>query len=583
MTVSRLSATIARRGLALARTLALPPAVCGCSSDGAEDTPTLVAGLDALTDAFGYGPAVSLAAKVLREAGGPILFSRITTGTAGQLGAYSQQGAGSGAAGTLSADGSNTSTAIPALTGTVVDPVAVRIKVTTAGANIAANPKVQISLDGGLTWYPADATDVSATPTAIGDTGLLLAWTDGTFVLNDFWLAVGAACPTPADATGLSVLSLTGTPVDSYDVRIEVTRSATTPSAGTGAVRFSLDGGETYQPEQPVPSSGAVILGDSGITATFSAATLVDGDAYRFKTVAPAFTAAALATTLAAFEEVTVPAHEGVIIVGAIDATYIDEIEASQERLIAASKPRWFLSHARDQGATIQGESVSQWVAALIGATPGFAGAGTAPDFIVVCAGAALVEDPINASLLRRSSLHAIAPRVSAIDVAEHPGRVRSGPLSLDSLVHDLAASSLSALDAQGFMGAQSIQGVEGAYATDRTRAAPGNDLTQFMRVRVMCFAARAAIARFAEEVNETIPVNPDGTIRADVADGLDHALTSYLRRELGARASDAGVAVDRTVNLIDSPTLPFDLSLVPLAYSTAISLRLAFNLRRSA
>ena len=578
MTVSRLTASIARRGLALARTLALPVAICGCSSVGVLDTPTLVSGIDELTDAFGYGPAISLAAKVLREAGGPILLSRVATGTAGQLGAYAQEGAGSAAAGTLSADGSNTSTAIPALTGTAVDPYAVRIKCTTGGANIAANPVVQVSLDGGLTWYAADAVDVSATPTAIGDTGLLLAWTDGTFVLNDFWLAVGAACPTTGDATGLSVLSLSGTPVDTYDVRIEITRSATTPSTGTGALRYSLDAGETWAPEQPVPGSGVVLLGDSGVTATFSAATLVDGDIYRFKTLAPVFTASALATTLAAFEEVTTPDHEGVIIVGAIDATFFDEVEASHDRLIAASKPRWFLSHARDQGAAIQGETASAWVTALIGATPGFAGANA--DFIVVCAGAALVTDPINDASMRRSSLHAIAPRVVAIDVAEHPGRVRSGKLALDELVHDLAASSLAALDAQGFMGAQSIQGVEGAYATDRTRAASGGDFTQFMRVRVMCFAARAAIARFAEEVNETIPVNPDGTIRADVADGLDKALTSYMRRELGARVSEVEVAVDRSVNLITTPTLPFDLSLVPLAYATAISLRLAFTLR---
>lgn len=584
MTIAKLSASINRRGLGLARTLALPLAILGCSSDGAEDTPTLVTAPDALVDAFGAGPAVSLAAKLLQEAGGPVLFTRIPETTAGQLGAYSQEGAGSSAAGTLTADGSNTATAIPALTGTPDLPYAVRIRVTTAGSNIAANPAVQISLDGGLTWFAADATNVSATPTAIGDTGLLLAWTDGTFVLNDFWTAYGANSATPADATGATVLSLSGTPVDDYDVRVTVTRAASTPSAGTGAVRYSLDGGETFAAEQAVPSSGAVILGETGITVTFSSASLVEGDVYRFKTAAPAFSAAALATTLATLEEAGVPDHEGVIIVGAIDGTYLDEIEAAQERLITATTPRWFLAHARDQGAAIFGETESQWVAALIGATPGFAGSGTAPDFITVFAGAAIVDDPLTGAQARRSSLHAVAPRIAAIDYVEHPGRVRSGKLALRSLVHDLASTTARILDAQGFAGAQTIQGQSGAFATARTRAASGSDFTQFMRGRVMCRAMRLVISRLSEEVNETVLLNPDGTIRADVADGLDAALTSYIRRQLGERVSDAAVAVDRSVDLTaEDAELPFDLSLVPVGYASRISLTGSFNLRRSA
>lgn len=583
MTRSSITTTVQRRGLGLARTLPLALAIAGCCSLGDLDTPTLVAAPDALTAEFGHGPTVALAAKLLREAGGPILFTRIATGTAGQLGAYCQEGAGSGAAGTLSAGGSNTSTAIPALTGTVTRPYAPRIRVTTAGANIAANPAVQVSLDGGLRWYAVDATNVSATPTAIGDTGLLLAWTDGTFVAADYWTAYGAACPTPADATGAAVLTLSGTPVDTYDARVKVTRSATTPAAGTGAVRYSLDDGETYEPEQAVPDSGVVVLGDSGVTVTFSAASLVAGDVYHLKTLAPVFTAAAMETALQALEEITVTDHEGVVIVGAIDATYVDEIEGSQERLIDGARARWFLAHARDQGSAIEGETVSQWVASLIGATPGFAGAGDEPDFLAVCAGAAIIEDPLNGAQMRRSILHAIAPRVAATDVAEHPGRVRSGPLAVESLVHDYSTSTVGILDAQGFMGAQSFTGQPGVYATDATRAAAGSDFREFMRVRVMCFALRAAVSRFGEEINETIPINPDGTIRADVADGLDANLTSYLRRELGERVSEVTVRVDRAANLIDTPRLPFALSMIPVAYGKEISITAAFNLRRSA
>lgn len=579
--VSSASLTIRDRGLGLARTLALPLAIIGCSSIGTAESPTLVSSEEDLVDAFGYGPAVSLCAKVMREAGGPLLFCRVTTGTVGQTGAYHQRGAGSAAAGTLSAAGGNTSTAIPALTGTPSTSYALKIVVTTAGANIAAVPVVKISLDGGLTFLATGAVAVSASPQAIGDTGLSLAWTDGTFVLAESWTASGAACPTDADATGASALTISGTPVDAFDVVVEVTRSAATAGDGTGAVRYSLDAGENFSEEMPVPASREVSLGDSGLAITFSAASLVDGDLYYFKTAAPVFTAAELEDALQALEEVTTPDHEGVVIAGAIDATYFDEIKASHDRLIAASRPRWFLAHARDQGASTWGETASAWASALLAATPGFSGSNA--KFVAVAAGACDVVDGLHGdATLRRSVAFPIAARLAAIDVSEHPGRVRSGPLALEALHHDMASSSLQALDAAGFIGAQSIQGVDGYYATSATRAAAGSDFSAIMRVRVACFAARAALARMVEECNESILVNNDGTIRADVADGLDASVTSYMTRELGRRVSSVSVTVDRTADLVSDEVLPFRVRMVPLGYAKSISIDLGYTLARS-
>lgn len=578
--IASVSATIRDRGLGAARTRTLPIAVVGCASGGELNTPTTIQNADQIADDLGHGPGPSMLAEIGRLAGFPLIFCRAATTTLGQLGAYSQTGAGSPAAGTMSSV-TGTSTAIPALTGTAVRDYAVRIRVTTAGADIADSPVVQISLDGGLTWFAADATNVSATPTAIGDTGLLLAWTDGTFVLNDYWTAHGANCPTTGDATGTSVLALSGTPVDTFDVRVEVTRSAATAGDGTGAVRYSLDGGETWGAELPVPTSRAVSLGDTGVTVTFSAASLVDGDVYRFSTLGPVFTASALDDALRALEGVGVDDQEGVVIAGAIDATYFDEIEGSHDRLLAASVPRWILAHARGQGSSLQDESVSTWSAALLGASPGFSGQNA--NFIAVAAGECTLQDSMHGDAqIRRSVAYALAPRLAAIDVSEHPGRVRSGPLEMETLLHDLADSTLTTLDTQGFIGAQSIRGVEGYYATDATRAAAGSDFTDIMRVRVMCFAARAALGRMVEECNESIPVNNDGTIRADVADGLDASVTSFLTRELGRRVSSVSVQVDRSADIVSTDTLPFRVRMVPLGYSKAVSLDLGYTLTRS-
>lgn len=577
MTTARITSTIQTRGLGLAvlRTLAL--AVVGCSSSGTVATPTVINSADQITEDLGYGPGPSLLAEMGRVGGFPLVFCRAETGTAGQMGAYHQRGAGSAAAGTVSSV-TGTSTAIPALTGTPDRSYAVRIRVTTAGSNLAATPVVQISLDGGLTWLAAGAVTASASPQAIGSTGLLLAFTDGSFVLNDYWTAQGANCPTDADATGASVPAFTGTPRDAFDVVVRVTRSSSTAGDGTGAIRYSLDGGVTEAPEQPVPTSRAIVLGDSGITVTFSAASLVAGDRYYVKTQAPVFTASAMATALAALEGAGVRDHEGVVITGAIDATYFDEIEASHDRLIAASKPRWILAHARGQAAAIYGETGAAWQSALLGATPGFSGQDA--QLVAVAAGECTIADSLHRdALLRRSVLFDIAARLASIDAAEHPGLVRAGKLSMTTLLHDLASSDYSSLDAGGFIGAQSIQGAEGYYATDVTRAPAGSDFSTIMRVRVMCLAARVALARMVEELNSSPDVNTDGTIRADVADGLDASVTSYVTRELGRRVTSVQVQVSRTTNLVTTETLPFKIRFVPRGYAKVITLDLGFTL----
>lgn len=577
MTTASISATLATRGLGLPVQRDLPIAVVGCSSDGDVATPVTILNADQITKDLGYGPGPSLLAEMGRLGGFPLLFSRAETTTAGQLGAYHQRGAGSGASGTMSSV-TGTSTAIPALTGTPTTSYAVRIRVTTAGADIAAVPVVQISLDGGLTWLAAGAVAVSATPQAIGATGLLLAWTDGSFVLSDYWTAHGASCPTDADATGASVLTLSGTPVDAFEVVVRVTRAAATAGDGTGAVRYSLDGGTTEAPELPVPTSRAVILGDTGITVTFSAASLVAGDYYYFKTVAPVFTATTMATALAALEPSSVRDHEGVVVAGAVDATFFDEIEASHDRLIGASKPRWFLAHARGQASAIYGETGAAWQSALLGATPGFAGQNA--ELVVVAAGEGTVKDSLHRdAVLRRSVLYPIAARLAAVDAAAHPGRVRSGKLAMETLLHDVASSTYSSLDAGGFIGVQTIQGADGFYATDMTRAPAGSDFGTIMRVRTICLAARVALARMVEEANDSPDVNTDGTIRADVADGLDASVTSYVTRELGRRATSVQVQVSRTQNLVTTETLPFKIRLVPRGYAKVITLDLGFTL----
>ena len=283
MTVLSNSLTVSDGGLGISAAGQRPVVVAGCCSSGTVATPTTVDTLDGLTSTFGYGPAVRDAAAILSLAGGSVILCRAATVTAAVLGGFCQSGGGSGAAGTFAAV-VGTGTAIPALTGTADQPYAVVVVCTTAGANIAATPVVKISLDGGVSFLATGLVAVSATPQAIGTTGLLLAFTDGSFVLADSWSAVGAGCPTNADATGTSVPVFSGTPNDAYDLRAVVTAAGASLAALTATVKFSTDGGNTYGDSVAIPSTGVYAIPNTGVTVTFGAGTLVVGDVYRVKT-----------------------------------------------------------------------------------------------------------------------------------------------------------------------------------------------------------------------------------------------------------------------------------------------------------
>lgn len=381
-----------------------------------------------------------------------------------------------------------------------------------------------------------------------------------------------------------------GTPRDAYRIRLLVTRPGATLEAATAAVKVSVDGGQTYGPEQPVPTSGAVVIGDTGVTITFTdtgdTLQLYAGNVYSCDCTAPVWDGTGLASALAALAIVgPTLSHDGVVVVGDVDATSAAVVKASMTALIAASKPRWFLCNARDQDVA-GSESVATWVGVLVGGSPGFA-AFTA-NLMAIGAGFCDIDSVGVGGIWRRPVSWPLAARLAATPPQRHPGRVRDGALAgirPGGLYHDLSAAALQVLDTRRFIGAQSLQGLDGYVATDRTTAADGSDYINVMRVRVIVYAARIAMQRMVQEVNEERLVNSDGTIDAAEADAIDAAVTSYLTHELADAASgrryaaSVSVAVDRTTNLVTTGRLAFTLRLTPIGYSTAITQDLGYAL----
>jgi hypothetical protein len=84
---------------------------------------------------------------------------------------------------------------------------------------------------------------------------------------------------------GAGVVVPSGSPLASYDVLLEITTAGT---LGTGAFRYSLDGGATFTVAYTIPAGGTHATTGSGLNFTF-AGDFDQGDQYVFQTVYPPF------------------------------------------------------------------------------------------------------------------------------------------------------------------------------------------------------------------------------------------------------------------------------------------------------
>jgi len=423
----------------------------------------------------------------------------------------------------------------------------------------------------------------------------LFAYGGGPFVATRTTTATaGSAGSVTRVGTGADgdawAMAVSGTPRDAYNVKVKITRYGATIEALTAAIRYSIDGGSTYNAEQPVPSSGAVVLGDTGLTVTFNDGSDADeafvDDVYSFACTAPVWDATGLASALLALKNAGPTLwHDGVMVVGDVNATSFATVKTAHDALIAASKARWFLVNARDQDVA-GSESNATYTAALLGGSPGFAG--TSADLIFKSFGFGNIDSQGIGGVWRRPVSWPLAAAMVGRPMHYHPGRVRSGVLPgirAGELHHDIAASAFSLMDAGGFVGAQTLEGIDGYIATDRTCAAAGSDFATagIMRARVICYALRVLMQRCAEEVNAEREVQADGSLTTAEADALDAALTSYMQGEVNnpklsrKYCTDVGVTVSRTANVRDTGQVPVRLRIQPLAYSTNIAIEAAF------
>lgn len=151
-------------------------ALIGACSSGTANTPYEFTDAQTARDTLGSGPMVELGARILALAGGPVVFVKAPSSTAGAAAAPVATKTGTATLGT------------PA--GGSLDAVDGIVTIVAAGATLVAGTATfKYSLDGGRTYSPEIALPVSGVY-AIPNSGLTLTWTytSGTaFVAGDSW------------------------------------------------------------------------------------------------------------------------------------------------------------------------------------------------------------------------------------------------------------------------------------------------------------------------------------------------------------------------------------------------------------
>lgn len=383
--------------------------------------------------------------------------------------------------------------------------------------------------------------------------------------------------------TSTAVLTVTtATAVDDFRVKYLVTRAGADLAASTAAVKISLDAGTTYSEEFAVPVDGAITIPNTGITTDFADGTFVVGDTFSFSSTSPIWDTTALGTALDALEGTTYD-HEFVHVAEQVTGATVGTLDTSLSGLEGDNIFRWWLAGTRPEGS---GESTSTWQGVLLGTSPGFSAFSSRHG--AICAAFALHLDPIWGAKMRRNVAWIVGPRLALLrevsggaGLSEHPGRVRSGSLSgIDEgdLRHDFR--TLTALDTGRFMGAQSLPGRPGYYATAMTRATAGSDFTSIMHVRLVKEAARLAVAITQEYINDNVRTITGGKLDPRDADAIDAYVTAALVRDLvtSGLASAASSTVDRTNNVVSTSQLNFKVRVRPLGYATTLDIDLSLS-----
>lgn len=383
--------------------------------------------------------------------------------------------------------------------------------------------------------------------------------------------AAGSAGAVTPVGTGTSVMTITGTPNDRYELIVKIIKGAAAVNTGVGTFQYSLDGGRTYSNTISLPIATTYAVPDTGLTLNFAAGTLVANDTYSSTCTGPIYTSTQLNTAIDAL--LADPRTWFALLATGVpaDATAMQGIFAALE-----SKMTTALASFRFAGAMMQ--AFDDTDAAINTAGVGLAGLRTG-----IGVGFERMVSPISGAQYKRPQAWSIMKRLAQIPPSESAGKVATGTIGGEvvSLLRDEQVTP--GMDDLGYSTLRTIVGLPGFYATNaRIKANPVSDYQYFELRRVMDIACAAARVGFLRYLNDTVLVNKStGFILESEAKRIDAFVTGVVRdavtRTSPAYASDAAVICNRADNLLSTGTLNAQVRITPLGYLRHIAVTIGF------
>ena len=287
---------------------------------------------------------------------------------------------------------------------------------------------------------------------------------------------VGAVVKAAASESDTGTVTVTGKPLDAYNVKVEIVSGGEKNEA---TFRYALDGGSNYSGVITVPASGTYALEDTGLSLSFTG-TYVAGTVFTFATTAPQ---ASMASIIAAVKVLldSALAFECVHVCGESDQALWTAMDVLMQQ--AESDFRYSYCCC-DAPYMNDGETVDEWVQRIIGMRANFASTR-----VQVHAAFGTVTDMLTGKQVVRNLGGIIRGYVCGLKRQQSPGAVELG--SLPGVVNiqpeGLNNAHILALDNAGFTTVRKFIGMNGTYVTNgRMMAENGSDYEQEENRRVM-------------------------------------------------------------------------------------------------
>jgi len=364
---------------------------------------------------------------------------------------------------------------------------------------------------------------------------------------------------------GAGVVTVAGDPRNEYDIEIIINENG---GLNEGLFHYVVDG--TPSPRITIPADGVFTIPDTGLTVTFDAGTFLEDDSFSFKCTEPeASNAEILGAVDTLFNSNYI--FEWINVAGVSDKTLWAALDAKAAGQEALGRYVYFKCQARYLN---QGETVDQWVAALIGIERGL----TASTRVQLYAGWVLEADPFGA-IDERGCMNLATGMTARRDIHEPVDATAYGamPGVVEMLPAGINGGHIDALDNAGYTTLCTYYGETGVYITHGRMTAPQtSDFNLEERRRVMDFALAAVKKAQFLYINSNVTVGADGSL-----EGIDifQAISEQPLKNMEAEGKISGgmVLIDKGQDILSTQKLITKVKIRPLGKMSWIENEFAF------